>query len=145
MDWKREAADKLKGYVARQRALDNIPDEIARLESGYSAIRSATTDSTPVSGGGSKREDALLSNITHREELNARLREAELWIATVDRAVGVLDDSERLVLDRMFIHRAKGNVDRLCEDFGVEKAQVYRKKDEALRRFTIALYGITES
>ena len=52
MNWEIEAVDKLKGYEARKRALENIPLEIRRLEDAYSAIRSATTDATPVSGGG---------------------------------------------------------------------------------------------
>lgn len=145
MNWKREAVDKLKNYEARREALENIPKEIKRLESAYAGIRSATTDGTPISGGGNTREDAMLSNIVHRDELKRRLKEARLWVAQVDKALAVLDDEERLVLDRFYIHRAKGNVGELCERLNVEQATVYRKRDSALRRFTIALYGVTET
>jgi DNA-directed RNA polymerase specialized sigma subunit len=145
MNWKREAIDKLKNYEAHREALENIPKEIKRLESAYAGIRSATTDGTPVSGGGNTREDSMLSNIVHRDELKRRLREARLWVAQVDKALAVLDDEERLVLDRFYIHRAKGNVGELCERLNVEQATVYRKRDSALRRFTIALYGVTET
>ena len=145
MNWKREAVDKLKNYEAHREALENIPKEIKRLESAYAGIRSATTDGTPVSGGGNTREDSMLSNIVHRDELKRRLREARLWVAQVDKALAVLDDEERLVLDRFYIHRAKGNVGELCERLNVEQATVYRKRDSALRRFTIALYGVTET
>ena len=145
MNWKREAIDKLKNYEAHREALENIPREIKRLESAYAGIRSATTDGTPVSGGGNTREDSMLSNIVHRDELKRRLREARLWVAQVDKALAVLDDEERLVLDRFYIHRAKGNVGELCERLNVEQATVYRKRDSALRRFTIALYGVTET
>ncbi len=145
MNWKREAIDKLKNYEAHREALENIPKEIKRLESAYAGIRSATTDGTPVSGGGNTREDFMLSNIVHRDELKRRLREARLWVAQVDKALAVLDDEERLVLDRFYIHRAKGNVGELCERLNVEQATVYRKRDSALRRFTIALYGVTET
>ena len=145
MNWKREAIDKLKNYEAHREALENIPKEIKRLESAYAGIRSATTDGTPISGGGNTREDSMLSNIVHRDELKRRLREARLWVAQVDKALAVLDDEERLVLDRFYIHRAKGNVGELCERLNVEQATVYRKRDSALRRFTIALYGVTET
>ena len=145
MNWKREAIDKLKNYEARREALENIPKEIKRLESAYASIRSATTDGTPVSGGSNTREDSMLSNIVHRDELKRRLKEARLWVAQVDKALAVLDDEERLVLDRFYIHRAKGNVGELCERLNVEQATVYRKRDSALRRFTIALYGVTET
>ena len=62
----------------------------------------------------------------------------------VEGGLSVLDDEERLVLDRFYIHRAKGNVGELCERLNVEQATVYRKRDIALRRFTIALYGPLE-
>ena len=126
-------------------ALENIPKEIKRLESAYAGIRSATTDGTPISGGGNTREDSMLSNIVHRDELKRRLKEARLWVAQVDKALSVLDDEERLVLDRFYIHRAKGNVGELCERLNLEKTAVYDRRDKALRRFTIALYGVTET
>ena len=145
MNWKREAIDKLKNYEAHKQALECLPKEIRRLESAYTGIRSATTDGTPISGGGNTREDSMLSNIVHRDELKRRLKEARLWVAQVDKALSVLDDEERLVLDRFYIHRAKGNVGELCERLNLEKTAVYDRRDKALRRFTIALYGVTET
>ena len=145
MNWRREAIEKLKNYEAHRESLESIPKEIKRLESSYAGIRSATTDSTPVSGGGSTREDVMLSNIVHRDELKRRLKEARLWVSMVDKALGVLSDEERLVLDKFYIHQAKGNVGELCERLNLEKTAVYDRRDKALRHFTIALYGVTES
>ena len=145
MNWKREAIDKLKNYETRQATLENIPKEIKRLELAYVGICSATTDGTPISGGGNSREDSMLSNIIHRDELKRRLKEARLWVAQVGKALSVLDDEERLVLDRFYIHRTKGNVGELCERLNLEKTAVYDRRDKALRRFTIALYGVTET
>ncbi len=56
----------------------------------------------------------LLSNIADRDDLKARLKEARLWVRTVDRALDVLGENERLILERFYIRRAKGNIDRLC-------------------------------
>ena len=145
MNWKREAIDKLKNYEARREALENIPKEIKRLESAYTGLRSASTENAPVSGGGGTREDCVLSNIVLRDELKRRLKEARLWTAQVDKALAVLGEEEKLVLDRFYIHRAKGNAGELCERLNVEQATVYRKRDSALRRFTIALYGVTDT
>lgn len=145
MNWKREAVDKLKNYEVHRQALESIPQEIKRLESVWTGIRSAVTDSTPVSGGGSTREDVMLSNIVHRDELKQRMKEAYLWVSQVDKALSILSDEERLVLDRFYLHPIKGIIDDLCERLNVEQATVYRKRDNALRRFTIALYGVTET
>ncbi len=145
MNWEFEAVDKLRGYEAHRRALENIPMEIKRLEDAFAGIRSAATDGTPVSGGGSTREDVMLSNIVHRQELIRTLKQARAWVRIVDTGLAALDEEERLVLDRFYIHRTRGSVDRLCEELGIlNPAGVYKRKDKALRHFTIALYGMTE-
>lgn len=144
MNWKTEAVDKLKQYEAKRKSLQNIPMEISRLESDMVRIRSASADGTPVNGGGSGREDMMLSNIVHRQELERSLEQAKTWVALVDAGLEILSAEERQILDRFYINPAKGNVDRLCGELRVEKSQVYAKKDYALHRFTTALYGCQE-
>lgn len=145
MNWKNEAIEKLRDYEAKKQCLSSIPAEIRQLKEQYGAIRSSTSDGTPVSGGGSGREDVLLSNIVKREELERTLRQAAGWVRLVDAGLEILSQEERLLLDRFYIHPARGNVDRLCEELGVEKAAVYRRKDAALRHFTLCLYGAVEN
>ena len=142
MDWKAEAIDKLKYYEANRQALDSIPRELERLEAAYTGIRAAKLDGMPRAGSnGSTREDAILSNIVHRDELKRRLKEARLWVEIVDGGLSVLDDEDRLTLELCFIHKVKGSIDDLGERLCLEKSAVYRRRDEALRRFTLALYG----
>ena len=144
MNWKHEAIEKLKEYSAKKQSLKSIPEEMARLESAMQSIRSATADGTPVSGGGSGREDVMLSNIVHREELARSLEQARKWVSLVDSGLESLSADEKKILSRFYISPARGNVDALCEELGVEKAQVYRQKDSALHHFTICLYGCAE-
>lgn len=145
MNWKHEAIEKLKEYSAKKQSLKSIPEEMARLESAMQSIRSATADGTPVSGGGSGLEDMILSNIVHREELARSLEQARKWVSLVDSGLESLSGDEKKILSRFYISPARGNVDTLCEELGVEKAQVYRRQDSALRHFTLCLYGQTES
>ncbi len=145
MDWKREAMEKLRQYEAKKHSLTSIPEEISRLECAMRSIRSATSDGTPVRGGGSGREDMMLSNIVHREELKCALEQAKKWVHLVDAGMEILNPEERLILDRFYINPANDNVDRLCGELHVEKSQVYSKKDAALRRFTYSLYGYLET
>lgn len=144
MNWKFEAIEKLRQYEAKKQSLHSIPEEIARLESAMRSIRSASADGSPVKGGGSGREDMMLSNIVHREELERSLEQAQKWVALVDEGLEILSSEERLILYRFYINPAKGNVDRLCGEIGVEKSQVYARKDAALHHFTISLYGCSE-
>lgn len=145
MNWRHEAIDKLRNYEAHKQALECLPKEIRRLESAYTGIRSATTDGTPVSGGGNTREDSMLSNIIHRDELKRQLKEAGLWVSQVDEALDILSDEEKMVLERLFIHPVKGAMSALSEQLNIDKTTVYRRRDKALRRFTIALYGAVET
>ncbi len=86
----------------------------------------------------------LLNNITRRKELLRTRRIAAGMVEQIEKALSLLDEKEKLVLDRFYISPAKGNADRLCDELNVEKTMVYRIKDQALRTFTIALYGLTE-
>lgn len=145
MNWKNEAADKLRMYEAKKQALQSIPKEVSRLEQDFLRIRSATADGTPVRGGGSGREDMLLNNIVCRQELERSLKQVQDWIDFVDGGLSVLGKEERLVLERFYIHPEKGAADRLCGELNLEKSQVYARKDAALLHFTRAVYGCTET
>lgn len=145
MNWKYEAIEKLKQYEAKKRSLQSIPAEIRRLESAMKSIRSATADGSPTIGGGSGREDMMLSNIVNREELERSLDQAQIWVELVDAGMDILSEEERLILERFFIRPEKGAADRLAGDLNIDVKTVYRRKEAALRRFTICLYGGVES
>lgn len=145
MDWKQEAIEKLRQYQAKHAALQAIPEDIRILEDAVMDVRSTCTDRVRVRNSGTKTEDILIGNIAKREELKIALAQAQCWVARVDRGLAALNEEERLILEYLYIAPVKGNLDRLCERLCVEQASVYRKRDKALRRFTLALYGCMES
>ena len=144
MNWKNEAKEKLRRYDALRLATINIPQELERLEIDARSIRSAKTDGTPVAGGGNKREEALINNILHRQELTWTLQQAQLWLQITDRALSALSSDEKQILHRLYIYPEKGGLERLCKELGMETSSVYRRRDKALKHFTIAYYGIEE-
>ena len=144
MNWKAEAKEKLQRYDAMRLATINIPEEMERLEIDAQSIRSARTDATPVSGGGNKREDAMLNNIIHRQELAWTLQQAQRWLKTTDRALMALNNEDKLILHRLYIYPERGALERLSNELGVDTSSIYRRRDRALRRFTLAYYGIDE-
>ena len=141
MNWRGEAVEKLRKYDAMCRSLQNIPLEVKRLEVDARAIRGARTDGTPVKGGGSGREDALINNIAHRQELTWALEQAKYWVDITRRGLETLTPEEKLVLQRFYLTPEQGRVQRLCMELGVEQSSIYRKRDKALRKFALALYG----
>lgn len=144
--WKFKAVDRLREYTAQRTAILNIAEEIARLESEATSIKSATTDGTPVKGGGSTREDRMLSNIVQRAELQLMLERAKISVRTVERGLSVLSSQERSLLDRMYITPERGAVKRIMEENGLlEESSLYRRVNKALVHFTVAMYGATEN
>lgn len=144
MNWKAEAKEKLRRYDAMRLATINIPLELQRLEVDAQSIRSARTDSTPVTGGGSKREEAMINNIIERQELERALQQAQLWLRTTDKALSALDREEKLILHRLYLYPQKGGLELLSTELGIETSSIYRRRDKALKQFTLAYYGIEE-
>lgn len=144
MNWKAEATDKLHRYGAMRLASVNLPAEIKRLTMEAQSIRSAKMDGDVVIGGGSKREDALINNLLHRKELEETLKQVKLWLTTADRAMSVLSREEKMILHHLLIYPHSHALEQLCKDLDIEQSTLYRKRDQALRRFTLAYYGISE-
>lgn len=140
MNWKHEAMDRLQKLSVMRQAIHSIPQEMERLEAEAEGIRGLAMDAVKVAGGG-KREDALLSNLVHRQELQNAFHQANSWVNTVEGALEVLSPEERLVLERLYIYPEKRGIERLCEELQMEHSSVYRKRDRALRLFTMAMYG----
>lgn len=145
MNWKTEALEKLQRLDPMRQAVRNLPVEINRLEIDACAIRGVSMDRPAVKTGSSRREDAMLNNLVHRQELTWNLEKAKLWVETVQDALMTLSPEEKLILSRLYICPEKGALERLCQELGVEQSSVYRKRERALKRFTQALYGCTES
>lgn len=145
MDWKTEAIDKLRQYEARLESLEIIPKQIAEVDSTMTSIRNARINGTPVKGSGKGREDLMLNCIVQKDELRRCLERAGLWVEIVSGGLDLLDPDDRLVLNRFYIHPEKYAADRLAGDLGIDVKTVYARKDRALRKFTIALYGAVEN
>ncbi len=140
MNWKNEAIEHLTRYPAMSRAVENIPKEIRMLEKDCTDLKAVRTDRVRSTTAG-PRDDHMICNMIKREELKRSLEVARLWVDTTEDALSVLPPDEKLVLQRMYISPERGVLNRLCGELGVEQSSVYRKRDHALYRFTMALYG----
>lgn len=142
MDCRRETIQMLRDYTFRKASIQNIPEQIRILEEQLKAIRSAMTDGTATRGGGNKREDAMIDNIATRTKLSMALEVARRLTALVDKGMTMLPEEERLILQRMYIDQDKKAVERLCNELGREKTSIYDYRDRALRKLTIAMWGV---
>lgn len=141
MRWKEEAQRRLQDYPTVCLAVDNIKEEIRRLEAAGTAISSVRTDLVTVRQSGKRKEDQLLDNILCRQELTQALEDTKKWIAVTNKALDALDPEEKVLLQRMYIKPVAGGVSQLCMLMNMEKSNIYRKRDRALRKFATVLCG----
>lgn len=145
VNWCTFSIQRLKDYEDRKAAEENLIEQIESLKDRFTAIRAATTDSTPVQGGNdNKRENMLISNISMREELEKNLAIVRRELSITEKGLDALSKQERLILTRFYISNSKNCVMRLCDELYISKTEVYRMKDKALKKFTLACYGIVE-
>ena len=142
MDYRKIAKEDLRRYNALKMGIEHNAEHIRILDEKAKSIKIGTTDSTPVIGGTSRAEDNLINNIALRDRLTLNNLAVEKLVGMIDDALSVLNDVERLVLTRMYINQEKHAVDRLCEELAYEKSRIYQIKDQALQKFTIAMYAI---
>lgn len=144
MDWKKISIDRLRDYEARKQALESIPEQIKTLEANLTSIRSAQTDGIPIRTGGNRREEILINNIAMREELQNNYDIAKREVEITEKGLDMLTKEQRRILYKFYVSRFPGHVDALCEELCVEKSRVYTLKDEALKKFAVACYGVVE-
>lgn len=143
--WKYDIKDDLARYGGQLVAVTTLPDELRRLELEYKSIKAASTDTTPVQGGGTVYEDRLLTNIARRDKTAMALSMAQIDIERIEAALDCLDETERHIVDTMYTHRHRGAVGRLREELGLEdERSVYKRAERALKKLTYALYGREE-
>ena len=143
--WRMQAVNDLQTFNAKKESLVNIPEQIAELEAKVTAIRSVTADSTPVKGGGSGREHMLLNNITERDKLQDALNQAKKDVAKIERALSVLTDEERRILQVRFIDREPGAITKLSCELNLDERTVRNRQADALLQFGIAMRGPKKS
>lgn len=138
--WKRQAETDLREYEAKKKSLENIPDQIRELEEKMTSIRSQTADSVSVKGGGG-RDDSYLNNIVSRDRLSANLEENRRFVNRVSNALSILNDDEKELLRRFYISPERGAAYNIAGEKGVDHKTVYHWKDDAIQKFTTAMYG----
>lgn len=143
MDWKREAKSELRDLPVMREAAKNIPERIAMIEAKKTSLQTAG-DGTPVQGGENHHEDRLLDLIVESERLNYSLQAHNIRLNLIERGLAALNEQDRLIVTTFAEHRSGEAVNILAERLYMERSRIYQLWDQALRRYTIAEYGLTD-
>lgn len=143
IDWKFVAEGLLRDYPLQKKAIESIPEKVHIIDDDMTALRGGGFDAIPTKGGTSHYEDRLISGVVSKDELINNARTALRRIRQVDKGLNALTAEERKILYCFYM--GGGGYSRVMEDFHVEKTEAYRRRDRALKKFTIAMFGVTET
>lgn len=144
MNWKKEAENDLRSYERRLESLQNTAGRIRALRERMLAIRGGLSDAAPVPGGASGAQDRLIDCVAEIERLRHVRAAVGRLVRLAERGLEGLSPRERRVLELLYIRQQPDGADRLAEELGCGRTQLYRLRDEALYKFTVSLYGLTD-
>ena len=144
LDKKTAAIDALKDYASMEYIVDNCPDDLAEVRERMTAIPSSAPTGMPRQKNPHSGETRLAASLDEIDVLKERYRRALEYMEWFRPAWDALSDDERLILSEFFLREdiskteAIGNI---SERLYIERSWVYKKKDAALTRLSLLLYG----
>ena len=84
-----------------------------------------------------------MDNMVRQRELQELQESAESWVAITNGALRKLTETEKQLLEKLYVEEA--DVATVCAALQMERSSLYRCRDAALKKLTLALYGTLES
>ena len=145
LDKRNAAINALKDYEGMNYIIQTAPSEIAATQECMTGIGGlALSDMPKGPHNPHAAEDRIVKAMDSISLLNERYRRAEEYVAWFLPAWQMLSEQERFVLSRFYMDDESKQVDsvgEICERFHIERTSAYKKKDRALSRLTLLLYG----
>lgn len=117
-------------------------EELDTINAELTAIKASNFDKMPVGSGDNYQDKKLVDALSKKEELEDLLALNERKVANIERLLNELTEEERKIIDRMIINREMYAADRLVVELGYERRNIYRMRDNAIRKLCQLRYGV---
>lgn len=143
LDKKQAALNALSDYRNMEIIIKITPEEIKKIKEDLASPRNSLHDGMPHSKNIRSGENALCSALDRCDVLYNRYQQAMEFMSWFEPAWLQLSDEERLLLEVFYLAGDNKTVavENISEHLHIERAQVYRRKEKALNRLAIFLYG----
>jgi hypothetical protein len=145
LDKKAAVAEALKDFSAMEYIIENTAGDISEIRTGMSSlpppILSDMPKGAPDPHGG---EERLAAQIDEIDVLKERYRRALEYMEWFRPAWENLSEEERYVLTEFYREDGNGqtgSVYNICDRFHIERSSAYNRKNRALARLSLMLYG----
>lgn len=144
LDKRSAVVDALKDYGSMKFIIEHTDDEIRAAYEKMGGVSSPQPDGMPRAHNPRAAEDRMVNGIEEIDVLKERYRQAMEYMAWFLPAWEELSEDERYVLETFYGENngyGSSAVDEIADYFQIERASAYRRKNRALERLTILLYG----
>ena len=142
---KRSATIKALGdYSSMKYIIDSTDEKTSEIQERMTSVGSPRMTGLPSAHNPQAGEDRLVKAIDEIDVLKERYRQALEYMEWFTPAWEELSEDERFVLEEFYWGTEEYQTDAvyaICERFNIERSSAYNKKNRALDKLTLLLYG----
>ena len=134
----------LKDYSVMEFIITNTDDIVKTTQEEMSSLGSPTWDDMPKAPNLHAGEDRLVRNMDKIEVLRGRYRQALEYMSWFKPAWGQMSEDEREIISEFYMTEDGAQLDavyNICDRFKIERSSAYNKKNRALNKLVVLLYG----
>ena len=143
LDKKGAVIRALKDYNSMKFIIDNTDDEIKGLQDRMCTVASPSLSGMPKVHNPQAGEDRIIKVLDEIDVLKERYRQAMEYMDWFQPAWDSLSEDERYVLETFYTDEDAGTgaVYVICDQYHIERSSAYNKKNRALDKLVVQLYG----
>lgn len=144
LDKKAAAVDALKDYASMEYIIANHADDVDEIRERLTSLPSSAPTGMPRNKNPHAGEAWLAASLDEIDVLKERYRRALEYMEWFKPAWDALGEDEQFVLSEFYLSDDGKQIDavgNICDRFHIERSSAYKKKNRALDRLTILLYG----
>lgn len=145
LDKRNAAINALKDFESMNYIIENTQSEITATEDDMTSLGSPVlSDMSKGPHNPHAAENKIVNAMDTISLLNERYQRALEYMAWFRPAWLALSEDEQFVLNCFYVSdetRQADSVCEICDRFHIERTSAYKKKDRALARLTLLLYG----
>lgn len=136
MDWKICAVEDLRRYNLMKIGILNSEDKLRAIDNNVKRAHLSSEKSRK------QLDSRLVDAIVESERLKANISTAKNLTGLVERGLSSLSESERRILEMFYMSDTSKPAAHLINELGYSSRSIYRARDRALEKFTLAMYGV---
>ena len=144
LDKKTAAIDALKDYASMDYIIRNYSDNLKEVRTQMTNLSSAFLSGMPRVRNPHAGEERLAASLDEIDVLKERQRRALEYMSWFEPAWDALTEDEQFVLTEFYLNnyqKQTNAIDSICERYNIERSSAYNRKNRAVARLALLLYG----